>query len=75
MIAASRIKIYADPVPVYTDAFVRSDQPVEDLCRDLLSEFDEDQLLYLEVEINAYLESGATTRRLNRLIDAVERRV
>ncbi len=72
MIAAAFIEYDAEPVMINPAIPFRSKRTAQRICRDLLSDFDEDELLYLEVEINAYLENGTTTRRLERLLGAIE---
>ena len=41
-------------------------------CRQMLTEYDEDDLLYLVVEINGFLNEGRMTRRLTRLLGTLE---
>ncbi len=71
MIAAAHIAYDAEPVMINPAMASRPARTVHRVCRDLLSELDEDDLLFLEVEINAYIENGITTRRLERMLCAI----
>lgn len=72
MFNAAQAALYEEPVRVNSTILFCADDPKQAICRELLSEFNEDELLYLEAEINTYLKDGSTTRRLERLIGALE---